>query len=559
MERKSSFELIEQSIISVEEDDTIVKALEEVGSLTETFYIATTEKNRSVKFLFEGLYENKKERVSLLKQSFLNLGLSGKNVEVKPCFLSNSVEVNSFETESIIRALKGKYFYFIVKFFHLQKKLREVMLLEDRINIISDALTWTLPEFFSAGEYEKDKKDRRLRLLGAQFQLKCSKVIWVSVVRAANVLSKIDEYEENCLWDMVWSTECNRARYRLLLHILENVSDENKMLEIFLLRHKIRESRTIKQQNEKTEQEHKRQRECTDFLEKETVDKKIKITSFPQKAVSLTGYLEDSESSNSDDTVPTETEENFEIITEQEEVLPEPVFTEVTRERRRNAEPEIESHTNSYHFRGPKRWSEVQKAVKDRHEKLLLSKKQKKAWLTVFFAGIAIFVWTILIDFDIVPMVGYNIYKAHDTLASFAIVFIGIMLTCRNEQKWSNIVLFILFCFLSLWVGKGRRKEFKFPALSYACCSLTVLLCSYEKKWILAIPATGFIIALALGFHFSLFDIFSRCCMLFFTATSFFVEFRKKECKWHKILVSPIRDICFVLLLPFYLIVQCSG
>ena len=69
------------------------------------------------------------------------------------------------------------------------------------------------------------------------------------------------------------------------------------------------------------------------LLEKETVDKKIKITSFPQKAVSLTGDLEDSESSNSDDTVPTETEENFEIITEQEEVLPEPVFTEVTRER----------------------------------------------------------------------------------------------------------------------------------------------------------------------------------------------------------------------------------
>ena len=61
MERKLSFELIEHSIICVEEDDTIVKALEEVGSLTETFYIATTEKNRSVKFLFEGLYENKKK------------------------------------------------------------------------------------------------------------------------------------------------------------------------------------------------------------------------------------------------------------------------------------------------------------------------------------------------------------------------------------------------------------------------------------------------------------------------------------------------------------------
>ena len=546
MERKSSFEWIatEDSQYLTEEDETIAKALVEVCSLTETCYIATTEKNRSVKFLFEGLYENKKDRVLLLKQSFINLGVSGENVEVKPCFLSKSLVLNRFETESLIRALKGKYFYFIVKFFHLQKLLRGV-LCKNVLNIISEALKWKVANVSSLGFHENDKKDRRLRLLGAPFQLTCSNMIWVSVVRTSSDLTGIDKYEENCLWDLIWSTECNRARYRFLLHLFENVHDENKMLESFLLRHKVRESRTIEQKNEKTEQEHKRQREDTeDCLETATVQKKIKIKSLPQKSVSLTDLEERSE-------------ENFEIVTEQE--VPQPIFTEATREMRRNAEPEIESDTNSYHFRGPKRWSAIREVVKDRHDKVLLSKNQTKAWLKVFLAGTAMFVWTILIDFDIVPMVGYNIYEAHDVLACFAIVFIGIMLTFKKEQKWSNIVLFILFCFLSLWVGKGRRKEFNFPALSYVCCSFTVLLCRYEKKWILAVPATGFMIALALGYYFSVFDIFSRCCAMFFTASSFFVEFRKRECQWHRILVSPIRDICFVLFLPLYFIIQCSG
>ena len=527
------------------------------------FYISIGDSKSFQKFVFEGSYENKKERVLLLRQSFLNLGFSGHTKGVQDCFLTKRLKLNPFETQSLVCSLRGKEFFYLCKFFQIQSMLENAQGNETK-NVFLKSLSWVKPKADSEYGSKDNKVRKKIRLFGEDFQIIISAPIFQSIVTTTNVLTNIDTAEKKCLWNLGWSKDLNRARYRLAKHITEQVFDENKTLKFFLLRHRIQCSKKKKIPT-KSSEEKKRGRE-EEIFEEDVPQKKKQhfyaLQSSPKDTATIIQAPEwsETESTQSDDTEPTETQEVLQIVTEQEVTPPAPSFTQATRERRRDAEPEIESQISVFHFRGPNRWDEVEEVFKARREPFVpLTNTQKRAWLYVCMTGLALLLFTVLLDYDIVPMVEYDIYLANDFLACFTAFFIGVALTCANPEKWSNVLTFLVFSFLCLWAGKGRLKAFKFPAVSYVCCSMAVLLYRKEKKWILALPATGFVVAVACGYYYSIFEIFSRCCAIVFTATSFLVEFRKGQCQWHKILVSPIRDICFIIFCPFYIFIEIGG
>ena len=297
-----------------------------------------------------------------------------------------------------------------------------------------------------------------------------------------------------------------------------------------------------------------------DDVQEEKHQKKAKITTMPLKR----GYEgNEDESSSSEDTISgsdNEIENTLRIVVDNENSVPVENNSPVVPETTLQGEVEIDEEPKTYEFKGPERWEEVKDVFKTRHESVVvLTKKQTQAWLLVCTTGTILLLLTLLIDYRIVPMVEYDVYRSDNILALFALLLVGVVLTCRKSSMWINILMFLVFCFLCLWTGNGSHKEFKFPAVSYVCCSLATLLYRKERKWILALPSTGFVALIAVGYYYSTFDIFSRCCAIVFTASSFLVEYRKGECQWHKLLVAPIRDICFVVFFPLYMFIQISG
>lgn len=512
---------------------------------TDCFSMKDQRSEDTYEFQIDGIYKDKQLRLNLLQVTLKKLKLFGNNENLlSTCFLSSGFELNEHECKGILESLKGSYFFSLVKIMIVQKYIQSGHNSYDCFRIVN-----SLKEPIQTDDKTKTKRER-FTFCNHTFSIEhMRKSVYNATQNTIWFLQGFLENGEKTLYDSPWSEDFNHARYRLAKHICSFSEEPKKMLDTFLINHsKVLLSST------------KRPFDKYAVLQEEKCQKKIKSTSMPLK-----GAYEgnEHENSSSEDTVSgsgSDNENTHSITVDNENSVRSDNTLPVVPETTIEGETEMEEEPKTYKFRGPERWEKVKDIFKTRHEPVVaLTKIQKQAWLYVCITGLVFLVLTVLIDYDIVPMVGYNIYEANDVLACFGIVFIGIMLTCRKEQKWSNIVLFIFFCFLSLWTGKGRRKEFKFPALSYVCFSSAILLYRKEKKWILGVPATGFIIALALGYYFSVFDFFSRCCAMFFTATSFFVEFRKKECQWHKILVSPIRDICFLLFFPLYLLIQCSG
>lgn len=454
MERKGSFELVfdfsHDDIFTELEDEFLNEALAEVSSLTETIYIPTREKSRSEKFCFDGLYENKKERVLLLRQSFINLGFSGENIKVKECFLSRGLKLNSFETESIICSLKGRFFYYLVKFFHVQQTLEDVKLCE-RQNVLFEALRWPVPKFFKGNS--KEGKPHKIKLFGGFFQLKCRDLVFSSIIRATNVLTKITDHEEGCVWDLGWCAECNRSRYRFVKHISKNVNDENKTVESFLLRHRIQKTNRQKRPLDRREEE------------EEKFQKKAKVEAVVSKSTpDEAGALESSDEEGS----PLERSPMTSEDEEENDVVVEVIGNE-----------EISSLENP----PVRRESQVQKLIED-YKKVVKERRNKvlvnrKTWAEIITWSIAIFAMDLLprfpLEFD---------YTVHFLFLLFA----GALLVLRIVKCRPNYVFTILTIAYIRYVDVER-----YVAVSgeiYAAVALQML--ALDQFFLLPVPAIAY-------------------------------------------------------------------
>ena len=464
MERKGSFELISDfssdDIITELEDESLEEALAEVGSLTETIYISTTEKNRFEKFCFDGLYENKKERILMLKQSFINLGFSGEYVEIKECFLCRGFKLNCFETESIVHSLKGRFFYFLVKFFHLQQILEDVKFCE-RQNVLLEALKWPVPKFLK--QNSKEKKAHKTKLFGDFFQLNCRDLVFLSIIRATNVLSKIADYEAECIWDLEWCAECNRSRYRFAKHILKNVSDENKTLETFLLRHNIQKAESQKRVLDRREEEEEK-------FQKKAKLEAVVVKSKPDETVDL---------ELSDEASPLERSP----LASEDEVEKDIVLDVIGGE-------EKQSDENSSPENPPvrKKASQIQKLIEE-YKKVFNERRQKvsvnkKTWAEIIVWSIAIFAIDLLARFT------YEFSYYSGVEVDLVVILVGVLLVFVMVSHPPHYVSTILtLAYIRFVDGKHYVS---ISGEIYAVVALQVL--ALDKIILFPVPAIGYAI-----------------------------------------------------------------
>ena len=531
----------EESALSY--DDELEKKLYSEDS-TDRFSMKDQQSKNIYDFEFDCIYKDKQLRLNLLEITLKKLKLFGHSEDLtSTCFLSSGFKLNEHESKGILESLRGSNFFLLVKFMIVQKYIEAGHDAVESFRLVNQ-----LKEPAQIDEKVGTKRGR-FHFCDHTFSIEhVHAPVYNALLNTIWSLQGFLERSEKTLYNSPWNRGFNHARYRLAKHICSFSAEPMNMLEIFLMNH----SKVLLSSKKRPFDRY--------AVQEEKFQKKVKITTMPQKR----GYEgNEDESSASEDTISgsdNENENTLRIVVDNENSVPVENNSPAVPETTLQDEVEIEAEPKTYEFKGPERWEEVKEIFKTRQESVVeLTKQQTQAWLLVCTTGIILLLLTLLIDYRIVPMVEYDVYRSDNILALFAVLLVGVVLTCRKSSMWINILMFLVFCFLCLWTGNGSHKEFKFPAVSYVCCSLATLLYRKERKWIVSLPATGFLALIAVGYYYSTFDIFSRCCAIVFTASSFLVEYRKGECHWHKILVSPIRDICFVLFCPLYMFIQISG
>lgn len=548
---------VNESDLSLEEN--AITRLE--AELTEdTITLTDSQSNKEYIFCFNGIYCDKAKRINLLMVTFKKLHVFGNDIIPRQeCFLTAGLQLNKHESDCIIKTFAVDKFFSLVKFMFVQNCIREGR--QDGFRIVRD---WREPEEKFALK-NKNTKRERFHLFDQELSINLKEEVFPATRNSIWLLSgHLQENAIGTLCDSPWNKYFNHARYRIAKHIVSFATD-NKVLEKFVLR----QGRRFV---------HAKKRFAICCLQEEKAQKKMKITMIPSKKGAHKSESNENTKEESNENMKeqrslsedTTSKSSSDSENQEQEVLtisinhniPDAVLPE--EENSLPALPETmqsvgQENLKTYGFRGPERWGEVTKVFKSRHEPVTFTKTHRETWLAVFVIGVALSVLIVLIDYGVLPMLYYDIYHSHDLIAVLIVVIVAIVLSFRKQQKWSNFLMFACFCFVSLWAGKGRRKEFKFPAISYACCSLAAIIYNQKKKWMITVPATLFLLSSAVAYFFSLIDLFSRSCVLFFTANSFFVEYRQGESQVHNILVAPIRDICLILCIPLYMLLGLFG
>ena len=186
-------------------------------------------------FSFGGIYKNKRKRLRMLQQSLLNLGFSGDTYEVRPCFLTSSLKLHEKEKEALVKSLRGKNFYFLVKFFFAKRVLRGLKAKDARaiLTILQSHKAPTLME-----EHEEEVCSFKTIFLGESFRLRCTAKTFASVLATINAIH-YTVGNKNCLSSGPLMKSTMRARFRVAQHILhcKSIKEASKVFKVFLCRH----------------------------------------------------------------------------------------------------------------------------------------------------------------------------------------------------------------------------------------------------------------------------------------------------------------------------------
>lgn len=508
-------------------------------------------------FSFDDNYADKTDRLSKLRCSLENMLTESWHIE---SFFTKGLVTNHFETLAIIDSFKAANFQYSCFFFFFENNISKkgMSSFDCKQNIIQ--LQEKMRENKKNG-ITAERKRHRFTLFGKTFFLQTTAEVIVFVLESIYYLTTGLE-SNDAKWKCSWTKDFNHARYRIAKHLLK--CKKYELVKQFCLCQ-------LQPYLSKPYQKRLRMETGEEKVQKKT---KLEFTAVKssQKFMNTNdienvqeNVHENAQEAPTDETLQSE-EEPAEDCHDRVEidinhVVEEPELTFSGGKKRRNAETEdildengSQFHYNESHFRGRKRFADVKTVWKERHESRSF---ETKIWIWVCLVAVFLECLTLLLSSKIIPIILFNEKRTLQVVVLIVLLLVIIWAaTYHRKTPKNNILIFVVYTLSSLWVG-ATHKACSFPALSYFCCALTVLL--FKKKWLLLIPFFIFAVAVILGTVFDHLEPVSTVCKCFITGFSFYIQYRQQSNSITSILMAPIRDVCFVLIAPIAIVLMIEG
>lgn len=199
-------------------------------------------------------YENKRERMDLIKQTFVNVGVRSSNAKLEEGFLFKGLRLNKIETERLLCACNNNWCFYLCKFYLLEELIKT-----NQINLEQ----WTMhlkniamPLCKKSVKMETSQKN--FSLFGEDFTVKTSPDVATAIWQTMHTLEGNDHFMTKGIKPLSlcpFVKRFNKARCAVAKHL--HVCGEEQKMKLFL----------ISQLNQFFPSSHGKKRTCKDRKE----------------------------------------------------------------------------------------------------------------------------------------------------------------------------------------------------------------------------------------------------------------------------------------------------